>query len=234
MPQISGKIDKMGNAVSDNDNQKAIAGVVLAGGKSRRFRPGDGGSNGNKAGAMLGSEHLLTLTMGRARKQVRDLALNINQALDFPLPDNLAHLPQLPDRPQIHAGPLAGVLAGLEWAASLRDPVTHLACFAVDTPFFPDDFVARLLTEKDRGEIICAENEGHHHYLASLWPVSLAGDLRRKLEDEPGLSVRSYLATRRTLFVLFPEQDFDPFFNINRTDDMTEAEKIYQRHFARE
>ncbi len=219
----------MGTGVSDKDNHKTIAGVVLAGGKSRRFSDG---TQTNKATALLGGAPLLTLTMTRARKQVRDLALNINQALDFPLPDELTHLPQLPDRPQIHAGPLAGVLAGLEWAATLTEPVTHLACFAVDTPFFPDDFVARLWSKKHDGEIICAESEGHHHYLASLWPVYLAGDLRRKLEEEPGLSVRSYLATRRTAFVLFPEQDFDPFFNINRADDMTEAEKIYQRHFA--
>ncbi len=194
-----------------------IAGLIIAGGNSSRFGT-------DKAIVPLHGESLLDLCVRRAAPQLGPLALN----RDARSPDSRANMVLLQDQPRAGLGPLGGVLAGLEWARQL-DHITHLASFAVDAPFFPPDYVARLFQQAKMqpDHIITASSGGRRHYLASLWPLSLAADLRQRLEQEGAIAVRAFIADQKSSEIAFDDQPFDPFFNINRPEQMAMAEKIY-------
>jgi molybdopterin-guanine dinucleotide biosynthesis protein A len=124
-----------------------------------------------------------------------------------------------------HAGPLAGILGGLDWAAALGGD--HLATFAVDAPFFPDDLVARLGEGAVSPDMISvAASGGRAHYVLGLWPTTLAGDLRKFLESGADRSVRKFLENHDVVEVDFSASPIDPFFNINKPDDWATAEQM--------
>lgn len=193
------------------------AGVVLAGGLSRRMGGGD------KCLRLLAGKPILAHIVARARPQVTALALNANgdgaRFATFGLPvvrDGVGDFP----------GPLAGVLAGLDWAARLRG-VTHVASFAGDAPFLPLDLVERLRLAIAAGnDLACAASDGRAHPVFGLWPVALREDLRRALVEEGVRKVDQWTARFRLGVVEFPEHPVDPFFNANRPEDLAEAERI--------
>jgi molybdenum cofactor guanylyltransferase len=194
-----------------------IAGVVLAGGLARRMGGGDKGLR------LLHGRPLLQWVIERAQPQVAALALNANGD-----PARLAGfaLPIVPDSVAGFAGPLAGVLAGLDWAARSVPDATHVASFASDAPFFPRDLVARLAAAVAAGaDLACAASGGQAHPVFGLWPVALAEDMRRALAD--GLrKVDLWTARYRLTEVDFPARPVDPFFNANRPEDLAEAEAL--------
>jgi len=200
-----------------------VAGVIIAGGGSRRF------GGGGKADARLGAETLAAFIIRRATAQVRWLALNSNAP---PLACSI-HIDHLQDSIGPGYGPLAGVLAGLEWAKAKPDQYTHMATFVVDAPFFPDDLVSRLSTRLIEADcdIVCAISGGRRHHLMALWPVSMAGALREALTGEGLRAVKDWLARWRVEEVEFPVSPYDPFFNINTQDDLKKAEEIRKRYF---
>src|SRR6185312_14927904 len=117
-----------------------------------------------------------------ARPQVAALALNAN---GDPARFARYRLPVLPDSVEGFAGPLAGVLAGLDWAAERVADATHLASFATDAPFLPRDLVARLAAALEGGaDLACAASDGRAHPVFGLWPLRLREDLRRAVRDE--------------------------------------------------
>ncbi len=136
-------------------------------------------------------------------------------------------LPVVPDDPAFAgAGPLAGILAGLEFAAAAG--FDRVATIPVDTPFFPDDYVARLLeTAEDRpgAQIVCAATEGRAHYVCGLFPVALRGGLRRALADGQR-RVSGWVISQGMATADFPAgpDGWDPFHNINTPDDLAAAE----------
>ncbi len=145
-----------------------VAGVLLAGGLSRRMGGGD------KALRTLGGETILARVIARARPQVGALALNANgDAARF----KAYQLPVIADVIEGFAGPLAGVLTGMEWAARSAPECPWVASFATDAPFLPGDLIARLLraVERDGADMACAASAGRHHPVFGLWPVRLAG-----------------------------------------------------------
>jgi len=204
-------------------NEFPVAGVIIAGGSSRRF----GGDD--KAGAWLGAETLAAIIIRRATAQVRCLAWNSNTPSLEGGPD----IDHLQDSIGPDCGPLAGVLAGLEWAKAKPDQYTHMATFSVDAPFFPDDLVSCLsarLIEADC-DIVCAASGGRRHHLMALWPVAMAGALREALTGEGLRAVKGWLARWRVEEVEFAASPYDPFFNINTQDDLKKAEEIRRRYF---
>ncbi|MGF1561595.1 MAG: molybdenum cofactor guanylyltransferase MobA [Geminicoccaceae bacterium] len=198
-------------------------GVILAGGLARRMGGGD------KSLKMLGDRPILGHVIARARPQVGALVLNANGN-----PARFAGfgLPVQADPIAGHAGPLAGVLAGLLWARAHQPAAQWLASFAGDTPFFPTDLVARLRAalEETGADLACAASAGRSHPVFGLWPTRLTEDLQRAVVDDGVRKVDAFTANYRLCTVTFDIEPFDPFFNANRPEDLVEAERLRKQH----
>jgi molybdopterin-guanine dinucleotide biosynthesis protein A len=198
-----------------------IAGVLLAGGQSQRMGGGD------KCLRMLGGRPILAHVIERAQPQVATLVLNANgDAARFAA----FGLPVVADDIAGFAGPLAGVLAGLDWAAANLPQATHVASFATDAPFLPRDLVAALRDGMREGayQLACAASDGRAHPVFGLWPLALREDLRQALIG--GLrKVDQWTGRYRLIEVEFPAAPVDPFFNANRPEDLAEAERLVTR-----
>ena len=192
-----------------------IAGVLLAGGQSRRMGGGD------KCLLPLGRQSILAHVIARARPQVSALVLNANgDAARFAT----FNLPVVPDGVAGFPGPLAGVLAGLDWAVASVPGATHVASFATDAPFFPRDLVPRLLAALDgRHELAAAASLGRTHPVFGIWPVDIRDALRRALVEEGVRKVDAFTARYSLAVVDFPVGEVDPFFNTNDQDDLEAA-----------
>ncbi len=194
-----------------------IAGVVLAGGLSRRMGGGD------KALRPLAGKPMLGHVLDRAARQVGALVLNANgdssRFAEFGLPCVADSVPGF-------AGPLAGVLAGLDWAATHVPEAQFVASFPADAPFLPRDMVRRLYDARDGAAIAIASSGGRTHPVCGLWPVALRDDLRRALIDENIRKVETWIARHKSVVVDFAIDPIDPFFNANAPDDLARAEAL--------
>mgnify|MGYP006278129951 CR=1 FL=1 len=203
----------------------APLGVILAGGLATRMGGGDKGL------LELGGQTLLARVIDRLRPQVAGLALNAN---GDPARFAGVGLPVLPDGISGHPGPLAGVLAGLDWGA--EQGADRIVTAAADTPFFPTDLAARLqaaagdlplalaATPRD-GQALKSGGRVNRHPTFGLWPVALRDDLRAALQG--GLR-KVVLWTDRLGAgeALFDAAPFDPFFNVNTPEDVAEARRL--------
>ena len=193
-----------------------VVGLLLAGGQSRRMGGGD------KALRLLGGIPLIDRVIERLRPQVDALVLNANGD-----PARVARLalPVAADSVPGFAGPLAGVLAGLDWAFSHRSDCPYVVSVATDAPFLPIDLVARLAQGLDEGsaDLACAASGGRPHPVFGLWPVRLRDDLRRALVDQTIRKVDLWTARHRLATVPFADHPVDPFFNANRPEDLETA-----------
>ena len=193
------------------------AGLILAGGQSQRM----GGRD--KPLIELCGKTLVARSAERLASQVGALAISAN---GDPARHASSGLPVLPDIIPGHAGPLAGIHAGMVWAAALPEPPRHIVSIAADTPFFPLDLTSRLLcaTEDDPGRIVIASDEAGPHPVFALWPVPLVNQLRHWMETSQTLSVMAFVRAHAHAIALFPDAD-DPFFNINTPEDLDEARR---------
>lgn len=191
------------------------AAVILAGGRASRMGGGDKGL------LVLGGRTILDRVIDRLGPQAGRLALNANgDAARFAE----YGLPVLPDSVAGRPGPLAGVLAGLDWAASLG--LDRIVTAAADTPFFPPDLVTRLVRAAERARtpiaLAATQEEGRlvRHPTFGLWPTRLRADLRAALEG--GLrKVVLWTDKHGAASALFAD---DAFFNINTPEDLVMAE----------
>ena len=194
----------------------SIAGVILAGGQGRRL----GGAD--KAFVSLAGRPLIANAITRLRPQVSALAINANgDAARF----SDYGLPVLPDTIPDFPGPLAGMLAGLDWAR--RIGADRLATAAVDTPFIPNDLVSRLAAAQAGASVAVAASNGRRHQVFALIPVILADDLAAFLRDGESRKVADWLARHVIIEVPFEPSgpgEIDPFFNINTEADLMAAE----------
>ncbi len=191
---------------------KQPLGVILAGGQATRMGGGDKGL------LPLGDGTILSHVIARLEPQVAGLALNANGD-----PARFAHLglPLIADSITGFAGPLSGVLAGLDWAAT--QGADHIVTAAADTPFFPCDLVPQLLHAAERAgsQIALARTPDGRHPTFGLWPVALRDDLRAALKD--GLrKVVLWTDKHGGATAEFP--DDAAFFNVNTPEDLTTAE----------
>ena len=200
-----------------------IAGVLLAGGLARRMGGGD------KCLRQLAGETLLARVIARAAPQVGTLILNANGD-----PARFAPygLPVAADVVEGHAGPLAGILTALDWAAENAPHCPLVASFATDAPFLPRDLVATMAEARDLAgaDLACAASDGRAHPVFGLWPVELRTDLRDALVEQGERKIDRWTASHRLVEVAFPCDPVDPFFNANREDDLAEAERLIAAH----
>ena len=198
-----------------------IAGAILAGGLARRMGGGD------KALLQVGGKSLLSRVIARLKPQVNEIVLNAN---GDPSRFSEFGLPVVADTVEGFAGPLAGVLAGMRWAAPRG--YSHVASAAADTPFFPPDLVERLraAAEAEGQPIALAattdpERGLSDHPTFGLWPVALADDLEASLQAGQR-KVVVWTERHGAARAVFDDAGEYPFFNVNTPDDMAEAARI--------
>lgn len=196
------------------------AGVILAGGRATRMGGGDKGLRS------VAGQPLLDRVIDRLSAQCGPLALNANGD-----PARFARygLPVLPDSIPDHPGPLAGVLAGLDWAAA--QGVDSIVTAAADTPFFPLTLVADLRAAAGPAGLALAASRDadglHRQPTFGLWPVALRDDLRAALAD--GLRKIVLWTDRHDAgTAVFDATGQDPFFNVNRPADLETAARMAQ------
>lgn len=197
------------------NTEAGTVGVIVAGGLSRRM----GGDKGLK---LLAGRPLIAHVEAAVRPQVAALALNVNGDAAAYVGMMRETLPVLADTVEGFAGPLAGVLAGMSWAARSR----WLVSVPGDTPFLPADLVQRLTAaaESEGADVACASSRGRLHPVAALWRPALASDLAAYLASGER-KVEVFLRRYRVATVDFPAEPLDPFFNVNTAADLEEAEQ---------
>ncbi len=203
-------------------NKIEVVGCVLAGGLSRRMGV-------EKTLIPLGGEPLLQHVMSRLDRQVGTTILNANgDATRF----RSIFQTIVPDSIVGSVGPLAGILAGLEWT---RDNVPHASwvmTVACDSPFIPRDLTDRLgrAIEAEGADMACAASGGRTHPVFGMWPVRLADDLRNAVLKEDVRKVDVWTSRYNVAKVDYPDVPYDPFFNANTPDDLVKAQKILLDH----
>jgi molybdenum cofactor guanylyltransferase len=197
-------------------------GLVLAGGRARRM----GGID--KALMRIGGATILERTIARLAPQCADLALNAN---GDPARFERTHLPIIADDVPDFAGPLAGILAGLDFVAARRPDIAWVVSAPGDCPFLPADLVARLHAARERTgrALACARSGEWIHPVVGLWPVALREDLRHALVEEGLRKVDGFTARHGAATAEWPTEPVDPFFNVNTPADAAEAERMMAR-----
>jgi molybdopterin-guanine dinucleotide biosynthesis protein A len=197
-------------------------GVILAGGLSRRM----GGND--KALLALAGRSLVEHATERLAPQCESVILNAN---GDPSRFRRMQLPVIPDSIPDHPGPLAGILAALEWSADHRPDIAWVVSAPADTPFIPMDLVLRLYEARaeTRNVMACAASGSQAHFAVGLWPVSLRHDLRQVLVNQDMRSIRDWLDRHGHAEAVWPAKPADPFFNINTPEDLKHAEILIQQ-----
>lgn len=197
-----------------------LFGLILAGGLGRRM----GGVD--KPLLPLGGEPILSRIATRLRPQCpAGLALSANG--DPHRFQTLFDGPVLPDPVPGSAGPLAGVLAGLDHGAGLPG-VTHMLSVPGDAPFLPDDLAVQLFASLGAHPIAVAASGGREHYTAALWSLALRDDLRVWLEAGER-RVGAFIARHGAAVMEWPVEPVDPFLNLNTPEDFSRAEAWLRR-----
>jgi len=196
-----------------------IVGVVLAGGRSRRFEGAD------KALQTLAGRPLIQRVIDRARPQVDELVISTNgDRSRFP---EIADAAIVADDMKGHQGPLAGLAACLSWLAEERPEMRWVATFPVDCPFFPANLVASLAAAAAARNVpAIAASGGRVHPVFGLWPTAIEPALRRYLVRGKRRPLVEFIAAQGGIEVPFAPRSPDPFFNINTGEDLIRAERM--------
>jgi molybdenum cofactor guanylyltransferase len=196
-----------------------IPGVLLAGGLARRMGGGD------KPMRQILGRTILARVIARLAPQCDGLILNAN---GDPARFAAFGLPVIPDSVADFPGPLAGILAGLDWMAKHRPDVEWMLSAAADCPFLPRDLAARLSEAliDENAQLAVAASDGQSHPVIGLWSVALRDELRHALVKEDIRKIDRWTARYRLATVTWPTTPLDPFFNANTVQDIADAERL--------
>ena len=194
-------------------------GLVLAGGQARRMGGGD------KALIEIAGQTILDRVLAGLHPQCDGVILNANGD-----PSRFARfgLPVVPDDIPDFAGPLAGILAGLDWCAAHRPDIGWVISVPGDCPFLPVDLVSRLHEARLAAGVplACARSGEWRHPVVGLWDISLRADLRRTLVDEDLHKIEVWTGRHGVAISEWPDRPVDPFFNVNTPEDRERANRI--------
>lgn len=200
-------------------------GLVLAGGLARRMGGGD------KARIEIGGVTILDRVLATLSAQCTGIIINANGD-----PKRFADTgcTVIPDNVEGYPGPLAGILAGLDWLAAQNSGVEWLVSVPGDCPFLPDDLVERLHTARRKMgtgvPLACARSGEWRHPVVGLWPLALRTDLRKALVEEDLRKIEVWTARHGIAIADWPAEPVDPFFNVNTKEDAAAAERIALQH----
>jgi molybdopterin-guanine dinucleotide biosynthesis protein A len=207
------------DALATSSDAPATPGVLLAGGLARRMGGGD------KPMRQIGGRTILERVIARLQPQCDGLILNAN---GDPARFAAFGLPVVADSVADFPGPLAGILAALDWTAANRPGIAFILSAAADCPFLPRDLVSRLhrARAEEKAELAVAASGGQSHPVIGLWNVALREELRHALVVEDIRKIDRWTARYKLATVEWPTAPLDPFFNANTMDDIAEAERL--------
>ena len=204
-----------------NSSVPPTLGLVLAGGLARRMGGGD------KARIEIGGVTILDRVLACLSAQCTGIVINAN---GDPARFADAGVPVIPDNVEGHPGPLAGILAGLDWLAAQANGVEWLLSVPGDCPFLPDDLVEKLHQARRRMgagvPLACARSGEWRHPVVGLWPLALRADLRKALVEEGLRKIEVWTGRHGLAIADWPAEPVDPFFNVNTPEDATLANRI--------
>ena len=195
--------------------------TLLAGGQARRMGGGD------KNLMMLSGKTILQHVLDRVDFDGRPVMINANgdpsRYAEFELPIHA-------DVIDGFAGPLAGIMTGLEWVAANHPECTHMISLATDAPFLPLDLIARLEVGldariNDGADIAQAMSFNRRHPVFAVWPVALSSALRHALINDGLRKIDDFTDRHQCITVEFTGEP-DPFMNLNRPDDFDLAQQF--------
>lgn len=194
-------------------------GAILAGGLARRMGGGD------KPLRAVGGRTSLARIVERLAAQTVRVILNAN---DDPRRFGAFGLPVVADSLPGRAGPLAGVLAALDWTATSMPEIGWVVSVPGDAPFVPRDLVTRLHAVRQSGgtRLACAASQGRTHPVIALWPVAIREALRRAVAEQGIRKVDRFTELAGCTAVDWPTRPVDPFFNVNTPEDLREADRL--------
>jgi molybdopterin-guanine dinucleotide biosynthesis protein A len=180
---------------------------------------------GDKCLLALAGRPMLAHAVDRLGPQVAVLAISAN---GDPARFDGFGLPVLPDVVPDFAGPLAGILTGMAWLRQAAPHAEWLVTCATDTPFFPNNLAARLLDQamRENASVAFAASNGRAHPVFGLWRLSLEHELRTALMLEHERKIDRFAGRYRVAEVTFEAPAVDPFFNVNRPEDLVEAARL--------
>ena len=198
-------------------------GLILAGGLARRMGGGD------KARIRVGGASILQRVLARLKPQCSRIIINANgDPARFADSGLVVVADSVPD----FAGPLAGILAGLDWAAANAPDCGWLLSVPGDCPFLPTDLAARLHQARIAAEVLlaCARSGGQVHPVVGLWPLTLREDLRHAVIGEGLRKIDAWTARHGVVTADWPDTPIDPFYNVNMPEDAARAEDIARQY----
>ena len=200
-------------------NSPPTLGLVLAGGLARRMGGGD------KARIRISGTTILSRVLTHLKPQCERIIINAN---GDPARFADTSLPVVADSVPDFAGPLAGILAGLDWAAAHAPEIDWLLSVPGDCPFLPRNLLERLHQARLAAStpLACARSGEWRHPVVALWSVALREDLRRALTEENLHKIEIWTGRHGIAIADWPAEPVDPFFNVNTPEDAARAEKL--------
>jgi len=199
-------------------NEHNILGSILAGGKSKRMGK-------DKLFLNLNSKTLIEYTVDKVKKYFPELIIITNKKNDYFAKNNLI---TVSDCIEGQLGPLAGILTAMKWAKENSPKCSWIASFPCDTPFFPESIILKFIEESKKKEslILCASSHGRKHNIFGLWSLELYDKLYNDLVNNKVRKVQDWTKENNIKNLEFQFKDYDPFFNINTTEDLEFAKKL--------
>jgi molybdopterin-guanine dinucleotide biosynthesis protein A len=199
-------------------NEHNILGAVLAGGKSKRMKE-------DKLFLNLNSKTLIEHTINKVKKHFKQLIIITNNKNEFFAKNNLI---TVKDCIEGQLGPLVGILTAMKWAKENSPKCSWIASFPCDTPFFPESIISKFIEESKKKEslILCASSHGRQHNIFGLWSTDLHDKLYNDLVNNKIRKVQDWTKANNIKNLEFEFKDYDPFFNINTSEDLEFAKKL--------
>jgi len=199
-------------------NEHNILGSILAGGKSKRMGE-------DKLFLNLNNKTLIEHTINKVKKYFKELIIITNKENEFFVRNNLT---TVKDCIEGQLGPLVGILTAMKWAKENTPKCSWIASFPCDTPFFPEIIISKFIEESKKKEslILCASSHGRKHNTFGLWSIELYDKLYNDLVNNKVRKVQDWTKANNIKNLEFEFQDYDPFFNINTSEDLELAKKL--------
>jgi molybdopterin-guanine dinucleotide biosynthesis protein A len=199
-------------------NEHNILGSILAGGKSKRMGE-------DKLFLNLNNKTLIEHTINKVKKYFKELIIITNKENEFFAKNNLT---TVKDCIEGQLGPLVGILTAMKWAKENSPKCSWVASFPCDTPFFPESIISKFIEESKKKEslILCASSHGRKHNIFGLWSLDLYDKLHDDLVNNKVRKVQDWTKVNNIKNLEFEFKDYDPFFNINTSEDLEFAKKL--------